>query len=338
MLVLKWICTFWTFCLLLSLVQSQRKDFEEKYRKQKVLRKVAQSFDIEKDIFLDLGIYVSDILAEAFDPNNADITITIRWSTMFSNAWFDANAPFTDKSIGLTTRIPRRPKAEHTTKNKNTAIIYAWYRVLLGLLSEDDYSERVVQLMQDIGLNPNDNQENELTPIGIGNKVGKAVIAQSNIDGMNQLGDDNGRRKYHKLPYGDTISNYKPVNTAYELKDPSRWQPALESNGKGRYFQQTFVTPQFATLKPFTYDNINNYTVIPHGRLQVNSATYKATTDETLAYSGALTEEMKMKAEFFKDKVKSVFGAVVHAATVSASKRRKISFFKRCFLGPRIRY
>ena len=115
----------YTFCLLLPLVQSQRKDFEEKYRRQRVLRKVAQSYNIEKDVFLDLGIYVADILAEAFDPNNADITITIRWSTMFSNAWFDANAPFTDKSVGLTTKIPRRPKVEHTTKNKNTAIIYA---------------------------------------------------------------------------------------------------------------------------------------------------------------------------------------------------------------------
>ena len=77
----------YTFCLLLPLVQSQRKDFEETYKRQKVLRKVAKAYNIEKDIFLDLGIYVADILAEAFDPNNADITITIRWSTMFSNAW-----------------------------------------------------------------------------------------------------------------------------------------------------------------------------------------------------------------------------------------------------------
>ena len=168
--------------------------------------------------------------------------------------------------------------------------------------------------MQDIKLNPNDNQENDLTPIGIGNKVGNAVIAQSNRDGMNQLGDDNGTRKYFLKPYGSTI-NYQPVNTAYELKDPSRWQPALESNGKGRFFEQTFVTPQFATMKAFTYDNVHNYTVVPHGRL--NSGTYKTSADETLAYSGALTDEMKMKAEFFKDKVKSVFGAVVHAATVS---------------------
>ena len=311
MWALKW---FYTFCLLLPLVQTQRKEFEEKYRQQKVLRKLAQTFDIQKDIFLDLGIYVADILAEAFDPNNADITITIRWSTMFSLAWFDANAPFTSNSIGLTTKIPRRPKSEHTIKNKNTAIIYAWYRVLLGLLSEGDYSERVVQLMQDIKLDPNDNQENNLTPIGIGNKVGKAVIAKSNRDGMNQLGDDNGTRKYFKLPYGSTV-NYQPVNTAYELKDPTRWQPALESNGKGRYFQQTFVTPQFATLKPFTYQNVNNCSVIPHGRL--NPVTYRTSADETLAYSGKLTDEMKMKAEFFKDKVKSVFGAVVHTATVS---------------------
>ena len=109
------------------------------------------------------------------------------------------------------------------------------------------------------------------------------------------------------------------------MKDPTRWQPALESNGKGRYFEQTFITPQFATLKPFTYDNVKNYTVIPHGRLQANSAVYKATTDETLAYSAILTDEMKMKAEFFKDKVKSVFGAVVHAATVSFDVKQNLA-------------
>ena len=90
---------------------------------------------------------------------------------------------------------------------------FSGYRVLLGLLP--DHTERVIQLMQDIGLNPNDNQENDLTPIGIGNKVGKAVIAKSNKDGINQLGDANGR-KYHQMPYGST-STYKPVNSAYEV-------------------------------------------------------------------------------------------------------------------------
>ena len=85
--------------------------------------------------------------------------------------------------------------------------------MLLGLLP--DHTERVIQLIEDIGLNPNDNQENDFSPIGIGNKVGKAVIANSNMDGMNQLGDANGR-KYHKLPYGSTTT-YKPVNTAYEV-------------------------------------------------------------------------------------------------------------------------
>ena len=42
---------------------------------------------------------------------------------------------------------------------------------------------------------------------------------------MNQLGDEGGRQ-YNRRPYED-YTGYKPVNTAYKLSDPSRWQPLL---------------------------------------------------------------------------------------------------------------
>ena len=75
------------------------------------------------------------------------------------------------------------------------------------------------------GLDPDDTTENTSTAVGIGNLAGKAVVANRERDGMNQLGDEGGR-KYNRLPYAD-YTGYEPVNTAYDLRDPSRWQPRV---------------------------------------------------------------------------------------------------------------
>ena len=57
-------------------------------------------------------------------------------------------------------------------------------------------------MLVSVGLDPDDNEENQLTPIGIGNLAGKAVVAYREHDGMNQLGDEGGVR-YNRSPYAD---------------------------------------------------------------------------------------------------------------------------------------
>jgi hypothetical protein len=59
------------------------------------------------------------------------------------------------------------------------------YRVLLGIIPKE--TERIVQMMVDLGLNPDDNHEDEYTPIGIGNLCGNNVVADRNNDGANQV-------------------------------------------------------------------------------------------------------------------------------------------------------
>lgn len=47
-------------------------------------------------------------------------------------AWFDAIAPYHPTAIGIYTKHAHR-LTETTNKNKNIALIYAGYHVLLGL-------------------------------------------------------------------------------------------------------------------------------------------------------------------------------------------------------------
>ena len=67
---------------------------------------------------------------------------------------------------------------------------------------------------------------------------GRGALAGRLRDGMNQLGN-----------YQDN-TGYMPVNSAYVLRDPSRWQPGVRLQGTGVYIVQHFVTPQLANTEP----------------------------------------------------------------------------------------
>ena len=59
---------------------------------------------------------------------------------------------------------------------------------------------------------------------------------------------------------------------------------------------------------------------------------YKATTDEVILESASLTEERKVKSEFFEDKAKSILSSVFHLANVSTIYLKvvfNIQFFKK---------
>ena len=59
------------------------------------------------------------------------------------------------------------------------------YRVLLGVIPQE--TERIRQMMEDLGLNPDDDQENYNTPVGIGNLCGNNVVRDRLDDGVNQV-------------------------------------------------------------------------------------------------------------------------------------------------------
>ena len=47
-----------------------------------------------------------------------------------SNAFFDANAPYTPAAVGIYSNLGRRPSHEWTHRNKNIAVFYCSLRVL----------------------------------------------------------------------------------------------------------------------------------------------------------------------------------------------------------------
>ncbi|MFF3249416.1 vanadium-dependent haloperoxidase, partial [Streptomyces sp. NPDC002870] len=116
-------------------------------------------------------------------------------------------------------------------------------------------------------------------------------------------------RTYNGLPYED-YTGYRPVNTADELADPSRWQPAIEPHrrrieggpgDKGVFTAQRFATPQLALVTPQTYKDPSEFELPAPGHLDHTDAkAYKKAVDEVLQASARLTDEQKVKAEFFE--------------------------------------
>lgn len=172
-------------------------------------------------------------------------------------------------------------------------MLHAAYQALLGLLPEREAVWR--DLLTDYGLDPDDANAALSTAVGIGNAAGIGANQARLHDGINQGGD-----------YLDT-TGYAPVNSAFELRDPSRWQPGLRLLGTGVYFVQQFVTPQLANMEPMAPFDPREFRVdIPSASDPGNWENYVAQVDQVLATSAKLSDEMKLKAELFDNKVSSL--------------------------------
>ena len=152
----------------------------------------------------------------------------------------------------------------------------------------------------------------------IGLAAGEAVVASRLQDGMNQLGDADGSR-YNRKPYAD-YTGFKPFNSAYWLWDPRFWQPAIETANNGLFSVQQFVTPQMEFTQPFLTAHPKLRARRPRKSYAVNRrgkprAPYIAQADEVLEVSANLTDEQKMTAELFEDKIDSLG---LSSATASA--------------------
>ena len=201
---------------------------------------------------------VVPVLFGAIKPGDAPLIL--RTTTLLNNVWFDAIAPYSDNAVGICSTIPRRPAAERNDTNRNIAIFYASLRMLDSLFPAQGEAWRA--MLQGVGLDPLDQSMDLTTPVGVGNHAGLAVVGVREHDGMNQLGDEVNPslrlRTDVGRPYWD-YTGYKPKNTPYELRWPGRWQPAITDNGYGIFQVQQFITPQYAKVTPYSYNNPNQY-------------------------------------------------------------------------------
>jgi hypothetical protein len=252
------------------------------------------------------------ILSADVSASGADATLVLRVTTLITNAWFDASAPYHRTAQGVYSRLGRRPASESATnRNINIACLYATYRVLNSLLPKRNAEWKMMLIS--VGLHPNNNTENNTTAIGIGNRAGNAVVRNRENDGMNQLGNEGGV-DFNRQPYSD-YTGYEPVNTAYALRNASRWQPRLTTGGNGIFTVQQFVTPQFARTRPYSYRDPDEFrTPRPDDSMQPGSRAYQDQADEVLRTSANLTDYQKMVAELFNNKILSLGFSAVFAA------------------------
>ncbi|MDT0306367.1 vanadium-dependent haloperoxidase [Streptomyces sp. DSM 44917] len=276
-------------------------------------------FDFDTgNVIRDL-VYRDDVLADPLA--SMDVSLIIRVTHLTQNAWFDALAPYHPTAVGIYSRLGRRPASEReTNRNKNIALLYAILRVFENVIPQLAEDRR--ELLRSLGLDPEDRSEDRTTPAGIGNLAARGVVANRERDGMNQLGDEGGRR-YHPRPYDD-YTGYAPVNSAYELTDPSHWQPDLTPHRRrmgegisdfGAYIVQQFVTPQWRLTRPYSFEDPEEFrTDPPRSSDHRNAAAYRRQVDEILAASAALTDAQKITAEAFDNKFLGIGRAVSAAA------------------------
>ncbi|NOU51021.1 vanadium-dependent haloperoxidase [Pseudoalteromonas sp. JBTF-M23] len=242
------------------------------------------------------------VLYESVSPTGGDAPLLLRITALLTNAWFDAIAPYHETAVGVYSKIRRQPaKKRNSYRHMNIATMYASYQVLSNLLPEHEDKWR--EMMQKAGLNPDKKQINQSTAIGIGNLAGLAVVQARQNDGMNQLGNDDVGAG---TAYADS-TRYSPVNTAYEIENPSRWQPNMSEHRYGQYSIQQFVTPQLKDTKPYSYSHPSEFVApYPEASQIENYVRYKAQADEVIQARAAITEEQKLKAELFNDKLTSL--------------------------------
>ncbi len=239
------------------------------------------------------------IIGADISPTLGDATLINRFRFIVSLAMVDAAAPYHPTAVGMYSRIPRRPQEEWTNSNINTAMLHGAYNALMGLLPERQSVWR--DMMRDVGLDPDNTSADLRTAVGIGNVAGKSAHDARLYDGINQTGN-----------YLDT-TGYVPVNTAFELRDPSRWQPGLRQQGVGVYTVQHFVTPQLSNMEPMALFNPRALRVAPPVASQPeNWEAYQAQADVVLVTSANLSDEMKLKAELFDNKIASLGLSYIH--------------------------
>lgn len=213
--------------------------------------------------------------------------ITARAIGMVSTAIFDAWACYDSVAVG--TRLGddlRRPHSEHTIANKEKAISFAAYRVLLDIYPAQ--ATRFNDAMAALGYDPTDTSTDPTTPAGIGNLVSAALLAFRHNDGSNQLGS-----------YADT-TGYVPVNTPDLVTDPSKWQQLRFANNAS----PGYICPHWGNVIPFALTSPS--AIRPPAPPAFGSPTYLAQMQEVIDISASLDDRKKVIAEYWADGPRTV--------------------------------
>ena len=250
---------------------------------------------------------------EDISPNASDPSLVVRATALITGSWYEAAAPFHPTAVGVYSRLGRYNNTNPRNNNTdiNTALLYSSRGILSYL-----FPTRVAEwnlMLTSVGLDPNYIDDNPSTAAGIGNAAAKAMILGRQNDGMNATGKYAGW-DLNPRPFFD-YTGYAPVNTAYLLSDPSRWQPDILLEKEGIYRVQSFVTPQYRYVEPFSYSAAKDFTFPrPEASDFSNTEKYTIQAQKVIDESTKLDDRKKMIAEFFDNKIFSLGFSTVFSA------------------------
>ncbi|KAL6046255.1 Vanadium-dependent haloperoxidase [Balamuthia mandrillaris] len=262
------------------------------------------------------------LATRAIPITSLDPPYLLRLTNYLSRAWYDAYAPYHPTAFGtIYGGQLRRPAAEATLENIETALSYASFKVLLSLYPnfEEVWEDTLTGLGYE--LDPGNDPNDLSNPVTIGILVGNALADYAEHDGMNQLGDTPLSRELSRsfqnptLRYAD-YTDYEPVNTAYHIFD--RWQPLLEKSPLDVWFVQTHVTPQARYTKPYGFCSPKQFVDATPGPIsyQADPEAFEEQMWEMVRLSSELTDERKVTAEHFDGKIGSLAAPVSYIARV----------------------
>jgi hypothetical protein len=187
----------------------------------------------------------------------------------------------------------RRPEPERTDANRISALNVAAYQAAVDILpGQRGRFDRLLRDLNSAAAAPAGSD----SPPAIGARACQAVLDFRHGDGSNQLGDIPGSSG---APYSD-YTNYQPVNTPDEVRDPNRWQPLRVQNAAGQPVVQRFLLPQWSRLVPFGVERPSLFRA-PGSPARYGTSQYVKQADDIVAISAALSDESKSIAEYWAD-------------------------------------
>jgi hypothetical protein len=241
--------------------------------------------------WLDIAL---EVTANDVDRYGALPPIQARQLGVAMTAMYDAWACYDAKAVG--TRFGgklRRPAAEHTQKNKETAISYAILPVLQDLFPKDKaYLEGE---FRKLGYDPGEATTDKNKPEGIGTLIAREIIRYRHNDGANQLGDESGS---NGTPYSD-YTYYKPVNHYNRVIDPDRWHPLPFVRANGDTFLVDFIVPHWYRVKPFGLRTAAQFRAPEPPKY--GDPKLKEEVDQLIDFNSHLDAERKATIEFMRD-------------------------------------
>jgi hypothetical protein len=213
-------------------------------------------------------------------------TINARALAIVHTAAYDAWAAYDPTAVGTRLRrAHKRPAEERTEADKSMAVSYAAYRAVLNIFPARSADFRA--LMSAMGYDPDDTRTDPASPAGVGNQAAAAVLAFRANDGSNQVGG-----------YADT-SGYLAVNSPDQVNDPFHWQPLRYSDVNGNTVVQKFLTPHWRSVTPFALSSADQF--LPPGPTKTTLLLLDQEITDTLLQSASLTDESKIRAEYWAD-------------------------------------